>query len=147
MLYALIHATICVRQWSIIPVMDKTVSQPAQHHHHIYYVHAVCSICFKSRWVLFWHFGWYRIVPLRVFTVFIIFLPSFPSPPFCRTIVNCNLRSIQARAFSQNPHLRYMWVNIFDDPIFSFLNSRDSVFTTLGFVTFTNHSLVWYCAW
>lgn len=27
-----------------------------------------------------------------------------------RTIMNCNLKVIQARAFAQNPHLRYMWV-------------------------------------
>lgn len=30
---------------------------------------------------------------------------------FCfRTIMNCNLRTIQTRAFAQNPQLRYMWV-------------------------------------
>lgn len=29
---------------------------------------------------------------------------------FSRTIINCSLRTIQARAFAQNPHLRYMWV-------------------------------------
>jgi len=28
-----------------------------------------------------------------------------------RTIMNCSLKVIQARAFAQNPHLRYMWVN------------------------------------
>lgn len=27
---------------------------------------------------------------------------------FFRTIMNCNLRTIQPRAFAQNPHLRYM---------------------------------------
>lgn len=30
---------------------------------------------------------------------------------YFRTIMNCNLRVIQPRAFAQNPHLRYMWVN------------------------------------
>lgn len=28
-----------------------------------------------------------------------------------RTIMNCNLKSIQPRAFAQNPHLSTMWVN------------------------------------
>lgn len=31
---------------------------------------------------------------------------------YFRTIMNSNLKSIQPRAFAQNPHLRYMWVNI-----------------------------------
>lgn len=35
-----------------------------------------------------------------------------------RTIMNCNLRVIQPRAFAQNPHLRYMWVNILWQIIF-----------------------------
>lgn len=45
------------------------------------------------------------------------FLRSARTLPFilslfihCSTIMNCNLRVIQPRAFAQNPHLRYMWV-------------------------------------
>lgn len=64
----------------------------------------------KSNWNLFTHLIWHEYEVLSLMPVVFI---------FPRTITNCNLRTIQARAFAQNPHLRYMWV-LSQIPCFSF---------------------------
>lgn len=52
-----------------------------------------------------------QVVSWYLFFIFFFFL--------LRTIMNCNLRVIQPRAFAQNPHLRYMWVNTLSSTAFS----------------------------
>lgn len=95
-----------------------------------YYVHVfVCAHASKKRCVFV------LVVCSRFHLYFIIF--------HFRTIMNCNLRVIQARAFAQNQHLRYMWVNI----IYIFDNHVRHAFSRFIMICYTWQLAVYGYRW
>lgn len=71
---------------------------------------------------------------------------------FFRTIMNCNLRTIQPRAFAQNPHLRSMWVRcllwacLSEWIILVYFHALVNSAGQARFSAYCN-SCVWWCNW